>query len=75
MNEERPINTGAEMNGSPHDPSDNRRNRSDDNSLDDQSRRPFDDAGELYEIPRTRPEDPPYRNWWTGDGWNDDEQR
>ncbi len=29
--------------------------------------RPFRDAGNLYEIPRVRPEDPPMRQWWTDD--------
>lgn len=29
--------------------------------------RPYGDAGNLYEIPRTRPEDPPMRQWWTDD--------
>ncbi len=29
--------------------------------------RPFRDAGNLYEIPRIRPEDPPMRRWWTDD--------
>jgi len=30
-------------------------------------RRPYGDAGNLYEIPRVRPEDPPLRRWWTDD--------
>lgn len=31
------------------------------------SERPYGDAGNLYEIPRIRPEDPPLRRWWTDD--------
>jgi hypothetical protein len=31
--------------------------------------RPFGDAGNLYEIPRVRSDDPPMRYWW----WSDDE--
>ncbi len=29
--------------------------------------RPYGDAGNLYEIPRIRPEDPPMRRWWIDD--------
>lgn len=29
--------------------------------------RPYGNAGNLYEIPRIRPEDPPMRRWWTDD--------
>ncbi len=29
--------------------------------------RPYGDAGNLYEIPRVRPDDPPMRNWWVDD--------
>lgn len=29
--------------------------------------RPFGDAGNLYEIPRIRPDDPPLRSWWIDD--------
>jgi hypothetical protein len=31
--------------------------------------RPYGDAGNLYEIPRVRQDDPPMRRWW----WIDDE--
>jgi len=39
-------------------------------SADDRNRpaqHPYGDAGNLYEIPRTRPDDPPMRRWWTDD--------
>lgn len=29
--------------------------------------RPYGDAGNLYEIPRVRPDDPPMRQWWIDD--------
>lgn len=29
--------------------------------------RPFGDAGNLYKIPRPRPDDPPMRPWWIDD--------
>jgi hypothetical protein len=29
--------------------------------------RPYGDAGNLYEIPRVRSDDPPMRNWWIDD--------
>jgi len=29
--------------------------------------RPYGDAGNLYEIPRVRSDDPPMRKWWTDD--------
>lgn len=29
--------------------------------------RPYGDAGNLYEIPRIRPDDPPLRKWWIDD--------
>lgn len=29
--------------------------------------RPFGDVGNLYEIPRPRPDDPPMRPWWIDD--------
>lgn len=29
--------------------------------------RPYSDAGNLYEIPRIRSDDPPIRHWWTDD--------
>lgn len=29
--------------------------------------RPYGDAGNLYEIPRIRPDDPPMRRWWVDD--------
>ncbi len=29
--------------------------------------RPYGDAGNLYEIPRVRPDDPPLRRWWIDD--------
>ena len=32
--------------------------------------RPYGNAGNLYEIPRVRPDDPPKRDWWM----DDDEQ-
>jgi hypothetical protein len=28
---------------------------------------PYGDAGNLYEIPRVRPDDPPMRHWWMDD--------
>jgi hypothetical protein len=28
---------------------------------------PYADAGNLYEIPRVRQDDPPMRNWWIDD--------
>jgi len=31
------------------------------------SDRPYGDAGNLYEIPRIRPDDPPMRQWWIDD--------
>jgi hypothetical protein len=31
------------------------------------SDRPYGDAGNLYEIPRPRSDDPPIRHWWTDD--------
>ncbi len=29
--------------------------------------RPYGDAGNLYEIPRVRQDDPPLRRWWIDD--------
>lgn len=31
------------------------------------SPRPFSDSGNLYDIPRPHPEDPPLRHWWVDD--------
>lgn len=36
-------------------------------------RRPYSDAGNLYEIPRIRPDDPPLRRWWIDDEPQQDE--
>ncbi|MBX3401732.1 MAG: hypothetical protein KF873_23635 [Gemmataceae bacterium] len=35
--------------------------------------RPYADAGNLYEIPRIRPDDPPMRKWWIDDEPQQDE--
>lgn len=47
---------------SPAEPRDNGPNPGFDNND-----RPYGDAGNLYEIPRVRSDDPPLRNWWTDD--------
>jgi hypothetical protein len=41
------------------------------NGTDRGERRPFGDALELYDIPKTRPEDPPMRRWWFEDDESD----
>lgn len=33
----------------------------------DSGRRPYSDISNLYDIPRTGPDDPPYRDWWIDD--------
>ena len=33
--------------------------------------RPYSDAGNLYEIPRVRSDDPPMREWWTDEPQQD----
>lgn len=48
--------------------SDNRqRNASRSVETDRPVNRPYGDAGNLYEIPSIRPDDPPMRKWWTDD--------
>lgn len=36
------------------------------------AQQPFGDANNLNEIPRPRPEDPPYRDWWIDDDSSQD---
>lgn len=49
-------------------PSPNERPEGNQNSETNQpAERPYGDAGNLYEIPGVRPDDPPMRNWWTDD--------
>lgn len=48
---------------SPHGERDNPHHQ----DMNESVRRPYGDAGNLYEIPRVRPEDPPLRRWWTDD--------
>lgn len=65
MNEHDPD----EMNAPSSQASPNERPDSGQNGETDQapSDRPYGDAGNLYEIPRIRPDDPPMRNWWIDD--------
>ncbi len=44
-----------------------RRNEGRGSATSEPTNRPYSDAGNLYEIPRIRPEDPPMRKWWTDD--------
>lgn len=48
---------------SPHDRRDNGRN----SETNRPTQYPYGDTGNLYEIPRIRPEDPPMRKWWIDD--------
>ena len=63
------MNHDKEMNqnqaAAPDSPSERRDNPH--NPENSHSDRPYGDAGNLYEIPRIRPEDPPLRRWWTDD--------
>jgi|GEM_PF-5565514 len=62
------MNHDEEMNqaAAPDSPSD-RRDNSHNPETNQPVDRPYGDAGNLYEIPRIRPEDPPLRRWWTDD--------
>jgi hypothetical protein len=64
------MNHDEEMNqnqATAPDASSERRENGPNSETNHSSERPYGDAGNLYEIPRIRPEDPPLRRWWTDD--------
>ncbi len=63
MKDQDPNDIDAASRQSPND----RRDSASNPEVNQPAGRPYGDAGNLYEIPRVRPDDPPMRHWWTDD--------
>jgi hypothetical protein len=56
-----------EVNAAGPDSQDDGRSNGQNTDTNQSVERPYGDAGNLYEIPRIRQDDPPMRRWWIDD--------